>query len=578
MNIKFREMKKITIILIVLSFTVNSFAQKVNKTYWSISGPIKEEFQINSNGVKNGYYKKFNNEGAIYKKGKYKNGKKTGLWTTYDMKGTGTVTAITNYLDGKMDGSYKQWCFEKGRKYLCGDYVYKKDREIKAKHYYSNGQLESVEDKEKGINNKWFKDGSPSGETVNGVYFRYDEDDGVKYVNFIQYDSLDVNYKLYYSTSYPHSLDRIIYINNSLETSIRYNGRGYGISAETRTIEEAKVDPYYYKNRSHRDSSFFSNAISLYLRAPNPNKKNEKFENYNLKTGDFRNNYNDGSYDLIHYTSDSIVEYTETQYSKEGTIQVYREINNKFKKENNKRPLIVKKYKDGKLFEVTDNKNKSTTTYTKNGTKKSKFEKADDELNRPYNIETVYYNNGQIKEEILKKGYSIQSSKEYYESGQIKKITIEKDNIKTKRDTILSKEFDENGNLIKLIVLQKGYVNTELTDKKAIRGYFVDLIDKKIDNVLIVVVKKIYNGSYYDTYEYPKGKKILKKIKIVSSNYRKEILSTSDDKISKNLLNKYEIFADKVILITSGNTDKLEIAIKKIKKSVDIEKVILEWK
>jgi hypothetical protein len=56
---------RIIVTFLVLVLSINAFSQKVTKTYWGYSNNLHEEFQVNSTGVKDGYYKEFYKEGQL---------------------------------------------------------------------------------------------------------------------------------------------------------------------------------------------------------------------------------------------------------------------------------------------------------------------------------------------------------------------------------------------------------------------------------------------------------------------------------------------------------------------------------
>jgi len=87
-------MKKISLLLLAISFAVISFGQTVN---------VHNGDTINRTDAKNmkqGYWEETNN--GLILKGNYLNDKKDGAWVTYSAKGT--ITKIESYKDGKKEG------------------------------------------------------------------------------------------------------------------------------------------------------------------------------------------------------------------------------------------------------------------------------------------------------------------------------------------------------------------------------------------------------------------------------------------------------------------------------------------
>ncbi|MFM7729491.1 MAG: hypothetical protein ACKO6L_00470, partial [Flavobacteriales bacterium] len=184
--------------------TSQMWPQKIEREYHS-NLRIKYEWQADENGVKNGYFKSFTTDGMLFEKGHFSKGVKNGIWTTYGIiQGFPTeISSTMEYVNGKMNGQYKQWCWEKSKKYLCGDYLYRNDEEVKAKQFFSNGKLQYERDIDNGLYKEWFEDGSPSTETIEGRKIVYDMNGndyyGVKrIIRSISFDSLEHNYSFYY--------------------------------------------------------------------------------------------------------------------------------------------------------------------------------------------------------------------------------------------------------------------------------------------------------------------------------------------------------------------------------------------
>jgi len=83
---------KTKILFIASFFCLTATAQKISKTYYDIMGTkVKEAFSVNNNGVKNGSYKHYYDDGSLYEEGQYAIGAngsdKSGAWKQYDTKG-----------------------------------------------------------------------------------------------------------------------------------------------------------------------------------------------------------------------------------------------------------------------------------------------------------------------------------------------------------------------------------------------------------------------------------------------------------------------------------------------------------
>lgn len=143
----FKKMKKIfTIILALISFEVLS--QNVVKSYYDpyTKNHIHEEYQTNSYGNTNGYYKRYFESGGIKEKGNYVNGKANGTWYFYhegsnETHCNGELLRTVSYSNGQKHGESKWWTCQtiNGKKVIKYHYKYDKDQETYYSSYYENG-------------------------------------------------------------------------------------------------------------------------------------------------------------------------------------------------------------------------------------------------------------------------------------------------------------------------------------------------------------------------------------------------------------------------------------------------------
>jgi len=185
----------------------NAKPHKILYEYFPYSTRIQNEYQIDAlTGAKDGYYKIFNSNSLLIESGFYKMGKINGTKTNYDGNGTGQIWATFQYKDGLQQGSYKQWCFEGSKRYLCTHRIYDNDKLVSEIRYYANGNKEF----ERGPDyyRAWFDDGSPKIETKNGKTFYYGQGshggvDFGKATSIVVFDSLKIHYKYNYETDIP---------------------------------------------------------------------------------------------------------------------------------------------------------------------------------------------------------------------------------------------------------------------------------------------------------------------------------------------------------------------------------------
>lgn len=174
-------MKKIVIGLLLIGFTTALFSQtKKIKTYHDYWGTIiKESYSVlvSNPTKKHGYYKFYEKNTVVALEGNYTNGNMTGKWIKRSLY-TGEIILIM-YSDnnGSMDGIEKRWCEDKGHKlqfegkhshgkqigihktYFCesgkikiiNEYNNDGKRDGKRTEYYKNGNIKMVEDFSNGV-------------------------------------------------------------------------------------------------------------------------------------------------------------------------------------------------------------------------------------------------------------------------------------------------------------------------------------------------------------------------------------------------------------------------------------------
>lgn len=171
------------------------------KTYYDYYNiKLKEEYQIDKNGFKNGYYKSFFQNKMPYEVGQYKDDLKTGVWKTYE--DDGKLKQEANFKDDEYNGLTKVWINGKGFHNPGADHYYEMGNEIRTVTYYPQGGIQS-DIKKNGEckylypNNKsakiwqnqdfkplnssvkiWSDDGQPFElqKTVRGINFTYNSD------------------------------------------------------------------------------------------------------------------------------------------------------------------------------------------------------------------------------------------------------------------------------------------------------------------------------------------------------------------------------------------------------------------
>jgi len=572
---------RILIAILILAYSVSTFAQKVTKTYWGYSNNVHEEFQVNSVGVKDGYYKEYYKEGQLYISGFYKSGQKSGLWTTYDMNWTGQISSTMEYSNDKMNGSYKQWCWEKSKRYLCGDYIYKDGNEVSAIKYYSNGKKSSQNDANGYF--EWFEDGSPGVETKNGKEYKYQmfsadyyHNSEKKEIRRVTYDSLGLKYEFTYDYDTKYDGDHLkadklnisVWDIESKGNKVYYRFMFYSdgiINSLNNAGEKQKLDSISVR----LGYSLLKNEPTGYF--------NKVKEIYDEATGDFKTIKNDGACQIFHYyNSSSKFEYRLLELNSEGK-QIAEKYFERNRKDDRHYISNEKTYKEGKLvreefnsYEGNSYKNLIIKDYYGNGVLKS-------EKNYVDGFNKTYYESGKL---LKTSGFVVKDQRpccyltEYYESGKIKIDVPLKDSINLSNKRFY---YDENSNVIKIEEFESYSGKTEKTieGNKEIGEYFISDLTAQYNSVFYIQKKSWNSGGYYDySYEYPKGQNMyVKSYKVLESIY-KNFTKAQTDSERNSFVKEYENTVKKLLEIAKTDTKDLDEKLSKVKKVEEIKMIL----
>ncbi len=243
---------KTFVITLTILFPFLGFGQQVKKTYYDIQkSRIKEEYQVNSSGEKNGYYKGFDENGVVVleynfqknllsgackeystfsgrklaKLETYKNGVLHGPFKQYGGKSGTIVITSGNYVEGNKDG---EWLYYQN----CNNCYGLPDEVIKTAEYYiqkinyDKGNVVQLEGPFKFLfypSGKTYLEGNISNGKETGVHKWYFPDGKLNAEK-----SFDDNGKLIYSKSYYHNgqLQRYVRFENGKEVYEGYEEDG----------------------------------------------------------------------------------------------------------------------------------------------------------------------------------------------------------------------------------------------------------------------------------------------------------------------------------------------------------------
>lgn len=468
----------------------NANAQKVEREYYP-NYRVKYEWQVNGNGVKNGYFKSFATDGVLYEKGFYTNGKKSGTWTTYGiMQGyPGEISATMEYNEDKMNGRYIQYCWQNGKRYVCGDYTYRDDQEVTALQYHENGNLQYRRNRDTGVFEEFFLDGSPKEETKNGRRYNYKKSNELgKYVSYLTFDSSNFTFFLDFEKGYLEVVD--VYVKSEKCKKCGDYEKGY----DFRNLGEPKLRVGKDSREASLDSATYRMIYEHYIKFPNPNKKNKTCP-YNFETGDITAYDYNGNYRVFHPDPNGNMRFTKKYYN---TNVIYEETDEKG---------IITIYNDGIISERKAPDNSWTQEYSETGTIKE--EKTND-------FRKEYHENGKLK---LQAGYVNGRNKmpvfeEYYPSGRLRFARGINPEDSTKVGTSAFEYADNDNNQKNALLLFHEYTEGQsglsprlvITNQVEIQNHLLNeyrwsikLYDKKINEILYA------NGTY------PKGELAYKK-------------------------------------------------------------------
>lgn len=158
MFVKKRRMKTRILVLALALSSTSLFAQKVVKTYYDYYNiKLKEEYLVDKNGFRNGYYKEYHPNKQLASIGQYLQDKKTGLWKDFDENGKQWTEAT--YKAGELHGINKVWNNGMGYHFLSAINTYNMGKQVGQISYYDKSLQMRWDVKSTGENKYWYKNG-----------------------------------------------------------------------------------------------------------------------------------------------------------------------------------------------------------------------------------------------------------------------------------------------------------------------------------------------------------------------------------------------------------------------------------
>ncbi|MEN8138394.1 MAG: tetratricopeptide repeat protein [Bacteroidota bacterium] len=454
---------------------------------FTINGIKTTEGLYDVSGGKVGEWKFYTDNGTVYSKGIYSEGKAQGEHTNY--YSDGKVKSITTYKDDALSGYYVSYYYN-GKIESQGWYLEdQKDKEWR--DYYTDGTLKSISYYHKG--------------ELNGVQKHFSVEGKCYYNGIYDYGSLntekffDRNGKLYQEIDFKNSESNFIAINNSpdnkklSETSFKYRTKSgpfvaydyYGnivVKGNYLNGGASGTWTWFYKNGNKRREGVLLNGeyqgiVTTYHENGNIENKYE----YNL--GELNSEvvtYAEDGKTVVITTeySDNNLHGRKTFYSDEGKLQLIRFYKyNKLigysylDKDGKELPMIEIENETAKIVSYYDNGNKARemefkngisenvyATYDYNGQLLSKHNNIHDQYNGVY---IKHFKNGKVKEELIFKDDERNGlSKKYYQNGNLKESINYLNDDKSGE----AKYYDSKGRLVRV----EQYFNGDIYDSKEI--------------------------------------------------------------------------------------------------------------
>lgn len=542
-------MRKVCL-LVVLLVNVSAFGQKVMREYYN-NFLVQYEWQVDANGVKQGYFRSYATDGTLYEAGNYNKGEKSGTWTTYGIAEghPAEISATIEYKDGKMNGRYVQYCWSRGKRYVCSDRTYRDDEELTKLSYYPNGQLSEQIDKERKIYNKWFEDGQPSSIVKDGKqYDYYQNGDGYRSVTDVSYDSL--NMSIFVEYPYRGQLGNVQLRVKSSECK-----RCGSLITEYKFENVYKIEIFNENGKVKLDSLNLREAYEFYTKIPDPNGTKVKSP-YNPISGDVKVPLNNG-YQLYHisreggilyineYDNMGVLVYSEdslgnSYYYKEGVLQEYFSADKFTKRSYDNKGILVSE-------EITSHSNPSKTTFYKNGKIQSQIGYINGVNRAPVNIK-------------------------FYESGRVQ-WNIEPNPNDSLQFNNRGFEFADNDEqTLKAYIVFSRWDNTKPSEESVYKIEEVQKLAVEDYKLKLKGLKKQIDGYLGVQNAYPKTQLVFEKImKIVSTSEANIMYGTDFETIDIAFKLVKHINNSKALIVVPENEDD----IKKLKKSKESSEVLL---
>jgi antitoxin component YwqK of YwqJK toxin-antitoxin module len=533
-------------------FSLIGATQKVLKEYYP-NYHIKLEYQVNSDGLKNGFFKSYSTVGELYESGFFTNGEKSGTWTTYGiMQGhSGEIAATMEYSNGKMNGRYVQYCWSGGKRYICGDYEYVDDEEVAAMRYYVNGKLSERFDVRKGFHEKWFEDGTPLLEMKGKYLYEYEEDEwGNRSVSNIYFDSTDFHIQLHFSGKKGRlriadfcEKDASKKLNgyHKILKSIRYNGGD-------------NIEILEGSSKLALDSTLYRFCFELYCNAPSPNINNTKCS-YDFTKGDII----DIDYNRFIKHPDPKGGFTFEEYYESGVL-VRRVL----------KTGVVQYFVQGKLESEVGPDEEWVKIYYPSGFVKEKISK---ESKGDYKIK--YNEQGDVVGEF---GY-INGKKRafvnrcYYDSGRLKWDVRLNQNDSIDWPNYVYKFADNDSAkviaIVDLVRISDDFINKETTNKKDVESILMYDYRARVS----AIVKKINEGLYKDGV-YLKTELVYDKINRIVSSDNYSVQNATDFTLVDLSFKRLNAICNNIKTIKIPSTSEEEKILKKAKEPNEVLRLL----
>lgn len=550
--LKFEKMKKtMTFLIAFLMLGAVGFSQKTIKTYFDplTQKKIKESYTVNSQGLKNGLWKLWNEDGILMSEYNFSNGKKNGKCVDYYEFGeaggrtigvscAGQAMSIETYANDEPTGTHTYYtCKNNSQLILKEKVVYSSGKYVQT-FYYPNGKKKAeINGLRRNHRN-----------CMNGAYTAYYENGKVRTKG--EYKDKGGNYESVKFGKWIH-----YYEDGKILGEENYDewGNPLGKFVELDINGNIIADGEFVKDPKSSENKFSGKLSGYYTNGT----KSFEVEVKLVKTSD-KNRVN----------SPDMLGLIEKQIN--GKVTTWKDNGEKdMQREYLDGSIIKEWYPNGQIKEETDFSANPVTykTFSEDG---------------QLLIKAFIFYDPKLKSDNMYNGYYLGEYEEHYENGNLK-INGQYDTKQPYSQIGEWKEYAENGDLNQVIVYDsKGNkIKTKSPEELRKEGMvpvnsvfankynsFLDICLSQKPGMLSTPESPVYVNDY------PYGKVFFQKCSELIDYYNSMFLQETDAIKKEDIKKSFEATISKIIEITKSDTKAIEKELKKAKTPEEIKTIL----